>query len=135
MTTSTDNELTANDVMTARFETVAPEDTLGEVAEKLGAANVGSVLVVEWGHLVGILTSRDIVRALVSRVHPSEARAREWMTSPAETAAPETPVADAAQTMIAGGFHHLPVVQAGRPVGVVGLRAATTALESPGLGF
>ena len=40
-----------------------PEDTLGEVAEKMRAGDVGSALVADYGRLIGILTSRDLLRA------------------------------------------------------------------------
>jgi CBS domain-containing protein len=125
---ATDETVTAH-VMTRRFATAAPEDTLGELAEHLAAADAGSVLVVEFGQLTGILTSRDIVRAVAERVHPSEGTVREWMTGAPVTASPDLPIEDAARLMMNGGFHHLPIVEEGRPVGVVGLRAALGALR------
>ena len=133
MTAATD-ELCAGEVMTRTFVAVAPEDTLGEVAEKLADADVGSALVVEFGCLSGILTSRDVMRALAERVHPSEARARDWMTGEPVTARPDTPTDEAARLMVAGGFHHLPVVEDERPVGIVGLRSVLRTLY-PGSGW
>jgi CBS domain-containing protein len=130
MTTfTTTDELTARDVMMRRFVTAAPEDTLGELAERLAAADAGSALVVEFGRLTGILTSRDIVRAVAERVHPSEGTVRDWMSESPVTAPPDLPIDDAARSMLTGGFHHLPVVEEGRPVGVVGLRSAFSALR------
>jgi len=117
------DELCAVDVMTRRFVSAAPEETLGELAERLAAADAGSALVVEFGHLTGILTSRDIVRAVAERVHPSEGAVREWMTEAPVTATPELPADEAMRLMLTGRFHHLPVIRDGRPVGVVGLRA------------
>jgi CBS domain-containing protein len=127
--TATTDELTAADVMTRRFVTAEPEDTLGELAEHLAAADAGSALVVEYGRLTGILTSRDIVRAVAERVHPSEGRVREWMTEAPATGTPDLPIDDAARLMIEGGFHHLPVTEDERPVGVVGLRSVVGALR------
>jgi CBS domain-containing protein len=127
------DELRACDVMSRRFVSVAPEDTLGEVAERLAEADFGSALVVEFGRLTGILTSRDVTRAIASRVHPSEARVREWMSDSPVTAEPDLAVDVAARLMVVGGFHHLPVTEDGRPVGVLGLRAVSGALgELPG---
>jgi CBS domain-containing protein len=120
--------------MAHAFLAVAPEDTLGEVAEKMAQADTGSALVAEYGRLTGILTSRDIIRAIASRVHPSEGRVREWMSADPVTASPDTPAEEAAHAMLAGGFHHLPVVEAERPVGVVGLRAVVGYTKS-GLGW
>jgi CBS domain-containing protein len=126
----TTDEPVAGDVMARTFLTVAPEDTIGEVAEAMVEANAGSALVVDFGRLVGILTSRDVLRAIADRVHPSEARVREWMTAEPVTAARETPADDAARLMLAGGFHHLPVVDGEQPVGIVGLRAVIGAVRA-----
>ena len=126
------SELEVSEVMTHRFLAVAPEDTLGEVAERMAAQDVGSALVLDYGRLIGILTSRDVLRAISARVHPSEARIREWMTSEPTAAATDTPASEAARLMLGGGFHHLPVVEGERPVGVVGLRAVIGAVGWPG---
>jgi CBS domain-containing protein len=117
------DELRVGDVMSRHFLSAAPEDTLGELGERLAEADAGSALVLEYGRLIGILTSRDVVRAVADRVHPSEARVRHWMSTALVTAAPELPADEAARLMLNGGFHHLPVIEDDRPVGVVGLRA------------
>jgi CBS domain-containing protein len=111
------------DLMSTAFITAEPEDTLGETAARMAERDVGSALVVEWGRLVGILTSRDVLRAVAARTHSSEARVRHWMTPTPVTATPDTSPSDAWRLMHLGGFHHLPVVDNGRPVGLVGLRA------------
>jgi CBS domain-containing protein len=51
------------------------------------------------------------------------------------TAAPELPAADVAHAMLTGGFHHLPVVEDERPLGVVGLRAAAGFMRAHVPGF
>jgi CBS domain-containing protein len=129
------DDLCAGEVMTRSFLAVAPEDTLGEVAERMVAADAGSALVAEYGRLTGILTSRDVLRAIAARVHPSEGRMREWMTAEPVTAFRDMPGYDAAHAMLAGGFHHLPVVEDERPIGVVGLRSVIGSLKLgvPGL--
>lgn len=123
------DEPSAGDLMFRSFVSAAPEDTLGELAERLAEADAGSALVVEFGRLTGILTSRDIVRAVAGRVHPSEGRVREWMSAVPVTAGPDLPADEAARLMVKGGFHHLPVTDDGRPVGVVGLRSVVGVLR------
>jgi CBS domain-containing protein len=123
------DELCAGDMMARTFVAATPEDTLGQLAERLADADAGSALVLEFGRLTGILTSRDIVRAVAGRVHPSEARVREWMSAAPITAERDLPVEDAARMMLQGGFHHLPVTEDQRPVGVVGLRSVVSALR------
>src|SRR5262245_14074771 len=124
---------TIADVMRPEFIVVAPEDTLGEVAERMTALNVGAVVVKDFGRLIGILTERDLLKAMAARVHTSEARVRQWMTEDPVTVGLETPLDEAAQIMLDNGFRHLPVVDEGQVVGVVSLRrvvAATQAAES-----
>jgi CBS domain-containing protein len=77
---------TLGEIVKPTFITVAPEDTLGEVAERMSAQNVGSVVVKDFGRLIGILTERDMLRAMAARVHTSDARVRQWMTEDPITA-------------------------------------------------
>jgi sulfide:quinone oxidoreductase len=133
-----DGGATVADVMSTDPLVVAPEDTLGEVAEKMRARDVGSALVGDYGRLIGILTSRDLLRAFAGRVHPSEARVREWMTAEPVAVSAATPIEGAVTLMTEYGFHHLPVVDGERPTGMLGLRQATRQARGRtgiGLGF
>ena len=117
--------------MRPEFVEVAPEDTLGEVAERMTATNVGAVVVKDFGRLIGILTERDLLRAMAARVHSSEARVRQWMTEEPLTAAAGTEAGDAAKIMLDHGFRHLPVVDDdGAVVGVVSLRRVVAAARA-----
>jgi CBS domain-containing protein len=118
---------TLRDVMRTDYVSVEPHDTLGEVAQRMVDAAVGSVIVKDFGRMIGILTERDMLKAMAGRVHTSEARVREWMTADPVTATPETPAAEAAQTMLEHGFRHLPVIERGAVVGVVSLRRVAAA--------
>jgi CBS domain-containing protein len=110
------------ELMTRDVLTVAPEDTLGEAAQRMADSNVGSAVVVDYGRLVGILTERDLLRAVAGRVHSSEARVRDWMTGDPLTASESTPAEEAARIMLEHGFRHLPVVDAEQTLGIVSLR-------------
>jgi len=110
------------DIMTEDVLAVAPEDTLGEVATKMVERSVGSVVVADFGRIIGVLTERDIMRAVAARTHSSDARVREWMTADPITATADTPVEEAAQTMFDHGFRHLPVVDGERAIGIVSIR-------------
>ena len=114
---------TVADLMVRDVLTVEPSDTIGEAAEKMDAANVGAVVVVEnMVRIVGIVTERDLLRAVASRARAAEARVRQWMTSDPVTIEPETSIEDAAEIMFTRNFRHLPVVKDGRPLGIVSLR-------------
>src|SRR4029453_13146861 len=80
---------TLGEIVRPTFITVAPEDTLGEVAERMSAQNVGAVVVKDFGRLIGVLTERDMLRAMAARVHTSDARVRQWMTEDPITAPPD----------------------------------------------
>jgi CBS domain-containing protein len=110
------------DMMTREVLSVAPEDTIGEAAQKMVERGVGSAVVLDFGRLIGIFTERDLLRAVADRVHSSEARVREWMTADPITVGPDTPAEDAARTMLDNGFRHLPVVEGERAVGIVSIR-------------
>lgn len=122
---------TLADVVKPNYITVAPEDTLGEVAEKMTGANVGAVIVRDHGRLIGILTERDMLRAMAARVHTSDARVRVWMTEDPVTAPAEMTLDDAAQVMLDNGFRHLPVVDGETIVGVVSLRRVLGGRRQP----
>jgi CBS domain-containing protein len=113
---------TLREVMRTDFISVEPQDTLGEVAERMVDGKSGSAIVKDFGRMVGILTERDMLKAMAGRVHTSEARVREWMTADPITASPEMTTDEAAQTMLENGFRHLPVMERGAVVGVVSLR-------------
>ncbi|MCY7302913.1 MAG: CBS domain-containing protein [Thermoleophilia bacterium] len=120
------------DVMRSNFIEVAPEDTLGEVAERMTAVNVGAVAVKDSGRLIGILTERDLLKAMAARVHSSEARVREWMTGDPITATADTDAEEAARVMLEHGFRHLPVLDdGGRVIGIVSLRRVVSAAQTP----
>jgi CBS domain-containing protein len=108
---------------------VAPEDTVGEAAEKMVAEGVGWAIVSDFGNMIGILTERDILRAVAGRTHSSEARVREWMTADPVTAPPDMSAEDALQIMLEKNFRHLPVVEDGRPIGVVSIRHVSAAVS------
>ena len=113
---------TLGEIVKPTIITVAPEDTLGEVAERMSAQNVGAVVVKDFGRLIGILTERDMLRAMAARVHTSDARVRSFMTADPVTAAPDMDLDEAAQVMLDNGFRHLPVVDGSTVLGVVSLR-------------
>jgi CBS domain-containing protein len=114
---------TVADLMVKDVLTVEPSDTIGEAAEKMHAANVGAVVVMEdMVRIVGIVTERDLLRAVAARARAAEARVRQWMTPNPLTIDPGTTVEDAARIMFEHNFRHLPVVKDGRALGIVSLR-------------
>jgi CBS domain-containing protein len=113
---------TLSDLMTSDVLTVAPEDTIGEAAQKMVDREVSSAAVSDYGRLIGILTERDLTRAVAGRTHSSEARVREWMTPDPVTLGPAASPKEAAEIMLERGFRHVPVVEGERAIGIVSIR-------------
>ena len=111
-----------SEFMTRDVLAVAPEDTLGHSAERMVERGAGSAVVTDYGRLIGILTERDVLRAVAGRVHSSEATVREWMTPDPVTVSQDTTAEEAAQIMLEKDFRHLPVVEGERAIGVVSIR-------------
>src|SRR4051812_45463176 len=98
---------------------IAPGATLGEAAREMQRRGVGSALVMhEEQGFMGIVTERDLLRAVAASRHPDQARVEEWMTADAITIGPDTTRDEAAAIMQERGFRHLPVVEGGDVVGV-----------------
>jgi len=118
------------DLPTTPLLVVAPEDTLGEVAARMCELDIESAVVAEYGKTIGIITNRDLVGALAHRVHPSEARARSWMTAHPITVRAGQSRAVAASLMTEHGIHHLPIVdESGHAVAIIGLRDVAAPID------
>jgi CBS domain-containing protein len=87
----------------------------------MSGGRVGAVLVLEDGALRGILTERDVLRA-VGEGRVEGTTVADWMTRDPETIEPTESTDMAATLMIHGGFRHLPVVEGGTVVGIVSIR-------------
>lgn len=104
----------------------APEDaTVADAARLMQRQRVGALLVVEGERLSGIFTERDaLFRVIAEGRDPQATLVRDVMTRDPRTIAPDRPFGHALHMMFEGGFRHVPVVENGRPVGVVSSRDA-----------
>ena len=94
---------TLGEVMSRDVITIEPFDTIGHAAEKMVAEGVSAIVVSDGGRLIGIVTERDLTRAVAGRVHSSEARVREWMTAEPQVVSESTDPVEAVQIMLDGG--------------------------------
>lgn len=97
-----------------------PATSLVEAARRMHERRVGAVVVTEAERLVGILTERDVLRAVATGA--VDGPVADAMTRSPETIEPDESVGQAAALMIHGGFRHLPVVDGGDVVGMVSIR-------------
>jgi len=107
--------------MSRNLLTVDPTTPLAEAAQRMSDRGVGAALVLSNDHVSGILTERDVLRAVATG--PVEGtHVAAWMTREPETVDVSEPTGQAAALMIHGGFRHLPVLEGDRPVGIVSIR-------------
>ena len=113
---------TVGEVMMTRLLTVETTDSITLAAQRMNDRRVGAALVLTGDHVSGILTERDILRAVATG--PVEGtNVAAWMTRDPETVGPDETTAQAASVMIHGGFRHLPVVDGeGSPLGILSIR-------------
>lgn len=103
----------------SRIETCALTDTVRDVIAHLKAANVGALVVVDGGRPVGIISERDIARAVDGESNVPSLPVQSLMTREVVFGAPGDDVAAVLDTMTANHFRHLPVVLDGELVGIV----------------
>ena len=117
------------DVMTPGVRTVSPSQSLAEAAAVMKGEDVGSVPVVEDDRLAGIVTDRDIViRAVAERRDPQTVKVDEVASRQLVTVEPEQDLDEALALMARHQVRRLPVVEAGRLVGM--LAQADVGLEA-----
>src|SRR5919112_4990718 len=109
------------DHMSRKLLTVEPALPIAEVARRMVDRNVGSVIVMEDGRLAGILTERDLMRAMARGVR-DDALVGDCMTPDPETIQAGDTTEHAAVLMLHGGFRHLPVVDGDDVVGLLSIR-------------
>jgi tRNA nucleotidyltransferase (CCA-adding enzyme) len=121
---STIRRLSAADIMTKRVVTARPNDDVSRIASEMGRHGIGSVVIVEKGKVVGILTERDFVR-IVEQVGIllDKNLARHHMAKPVVKVQPGTPMSDIIRLMKEKHVRHIVVVDKNQKVaGVISSR-------------
>jgi CBS domain-containing protein len=110
------------DIMTQRPVTVQATDTVVAAARSMRDGNIGDVVVIDKDQIQGILTDRDIVvRALAAGRDPARTTVGEICSRELTTLSPDDGIGDAEKVMRDRAIRRLPVVEGGRPVGIVSL--------------
>ena len=102
-----------------------PQTSVRKAAALMANKNVGAVMVIENERLVGIFTERDaVIRVIARGLDTGTTRLADVMTPSPHTVAPDRPFGYALLVMHDHGFRHLPVIENGRPIGIVSARSA-----------
>jgi len=112
-------------VRNQRIYTVPVSATVRTAAHMMREYRIGALMVVDGERLLGIFTERDaLFRVLAGGLDPDRTQVGEVMTADPTTVSPDRPIVHALHLMHDGGFRHLPVTEAGVPVGMVSIRDA-----------
>lgn len=110
----------------------SPQGTLRSAAAHMWEEQTGSLLVMDGDRLLGIVTERDMVRAVAGGGNVDGTTVSEVMTPDVLAVTPDMPLYEAARLMVARWVRHLPVVDEGQVVGVLSLRDLVGVLAALG---
>ena len=111
-----------SEIMTPAAVADRADDTLAEAARKMWEQQTGSLLVMDGDSLLGIITERDILKAVATGTPLEETRISEIMAKDVVTVHPGTSLREAAGIMTDKWIRHLPVVERGKLVGILSQR-------------
>jgi CBS domain-containing protein len=112
---------TLKDIMTANPVTCTSDATIQDVARLMDERDIGDVIIMDGETISGIVTDRDIVVRGLAKGLDGTAQVVEVCTGDVVTLSPEDDVTKAAEVMAQQAIRRLPVVESGRPVGIVSL--------------
>ena len=103
--------------------TIGPRHTLRDAAQAMCRRNVGAAVVLDpEAQGPGVITERDILRAIGTGEDPDRELVADYLTSDLTFASPDWPLERAAAAMVRGRFRHLVVVEGGELAGILSMR-------------
>ena len=108
-----------------KFLTAPPQTTVSHAARLMAGKNVGAILVVENDRLLGIFSERDAVFRVIAKGRDAKTTLlTDVMTAAPKTLEPGKSYGHALLLMQENGFRHVPVIENGRPIGIISSRNA-----------
>jgi len=111
-----------------RLVTVDPSGRAADAAKTMAQQNLGSLVVIEQGRMVGMLSFHEILQALASSGDLGTVAIADIMERDPVTATPEMEVNDLRRTMLESGARYLPVLQEAKLIGVISFRDVAKAV-------
>ena len=113
----------------SRLLSIEPSGRAADAVGTMAKENLGSLVVLEQGRMVGMLSFHELLRAIASRNGSlGDLKVGDIMVRDPVTAAPEMEVNDLRRTMLESGARYLPVVQDGKLLGVISFRDVAKAV-------
>ncbi|MEU3774613.1 CBS domain-containing protein [Streptomyces sp. NPDC032472] len=110
------------EVMTERLVTTAAQVSVAEAARRMRDEDIGNVLVVDEGHVKGVVTDRDlVVRVLAEGKEPEQTTVADVCSEDVVTVSPDDDIEKAVELMRSHALRRLPVTEKDQPVGIVSL--------------
>lgn len=122
------------ELLVGEVATCTPDTPVVEAAIEMRKADTGSLVVLDKGELVGIVTERDVLRAVADGLNTKSATVARIMTPGPDSLEPDVDVREVALWMVAAGYRHLPVVDGERLVGMVSMKDLVWALTEEDAG-
>jgi CBS domain-containing protein len=119
-----------SDIMTKAAVSDQGDDTLAEAARKMWEQQTGSLIVMDGEELAGIITERDILKAVATGTELEKTRVEDVMVRDLVTIHPGTSLREAASVMTDKWIRHLPVIDQGKLVGILSQRDLAGVLGS-----
>lgn len=117
-----------SEAMGGPVDTCGADATMAHAAERMTNEDHGALPVTWHGRLIGIITERDILKAVARGSNPEETKVSELMTPDPDSLEPDVSVEDAASWMLGAGYRHLPVVANGELLGILSMKDVMWAL-------
>jgi CBS domain-containing protein len=112
-----------------RLLTIEPSGRAADAVKTMSEQNLGSLIVLDQGRMVGVLTFREILQSLAQRSGTlGDVRVADVMVRDPVTATADMEVNDLRRTMLESGARYLPVVQDGKLLGVISFRDVAKAV-------
>jgi CBS domain-containing protein len=119
------NRLIRDVIASRKAYTTSSQTSIADAARLMKQHAIGALLIVDEGKLVGICTERDVVfRVVAADKDPKSTLVASAMTRKPRTLESSRPLGHALHIMYEGGFRHVPVVEHGKPIGMVSARDA-----------
>ena len=119
MVQENNGEFSVKDIMNPNVVSLGPESSLKEASELMAQQKIGSIVIIDEGKPVGIITERDFATRIMLKSYSAETKVSEVMSSPVIHVTSDQSVADIIDIMANKDIRKVPVIDDGKVLGIV----------------